>query len=96
MLRTPDRVFVDVHSAVHSEPVLGHRGGPFIAYFSQAFALGNESAKGLIYGASPAALSQAGFIAAAGEPNTGEGRVGFLACRRDGPAVPSRYVDLCD
>ena len=31
MLRTPDKVFVDVKGADHSEPVEGHRMGGFIA-----------------------------------------------------------------
>lgn len=31
MMSTPDKVFVNVAGAVHSEPVLGHRAGPFTA-----------------------------------------------------------------
>eukprot|EP00966_Prymnesium_polylepis_P098855 2289378-Prymnesium_polylepis.1 len=98
MMSTPDKVFVDVAGAVHSEPVLGHRGGPFTAYFSQYYALQNESAAELIFGDGPLSIRGQLPIAAAGEPNTGEGRIGFLGCRllaQNRTAVPAELLQYC-
>ena len=96
MLQPQDKVFVDVAGADHSEPVEGHRGGPFIAAYAQFYALGNATAGEVIFGAGPASMQRRLPIAAAGQPNLGNGTVSFLACRkRDALAVPAAERHWC-
>jgi hypothetical protein len=99
MMSTPDKVFVNVAGAVHSEPVLGHRAGPFTAFFSQLYALRNQSAAPLIFGDGPGSIRTVLPIALPGAPNMGDSRVGFLGCRGDAAgrqtAVPPAFLEYC-
>ena len=94
-LRTPNKVFVDVQGAGHLAPIEGHAEGPFLAFFSQAFALGNSSAADLIYGSSPGSLRQVLPITQTGGGNVGDGQVGYLGCRFGLPSVPPEFSVYC-
>ena len=78
---------MDMLGASHLAPLIGHKEGPYIAYFSQCFIGGVTSdlkAQGCenIYGKSgPDSMQNALSIATAGDRNTGDGKVGFLGCR---------------
>ncbi len=98
LIQARTKAFCDVQGADHSEPVENHRGGPFIAYWSQLFALGNETAAPLIYGSGPGSMQQVLPIAGIGDENTGAGKVGFLACRETASgllAEPVRFAEYC-
>ena len=99
LIQGKTKAFVDVLGADHSEPVEGHRGGPFIARWSQLFALGDETAAPYIYGSGPGSIQKALPVTPAGGTNTGDGKVGFLACRETAGgtvlAVPSEDAQYC-
>merc|ERR1712107_480222 len=98
MIKSPWKVFANIKGATHNAPLLRHTEGPFIAYASQYFALGNKTAGQKIYGNGPGSLSESVDLAGEGDLNAGEGSIGFLACgRRLGIqfAVPSAYAKYC-
>ena len=95
MISSPDKVFVDVSGADHSEPIEKHRCGPFVAYFSRLFALGDETVANFIYGNASTSIQNTLPIATEGEPNTGDSVVGFLACRSGKNAVPVKWAKYC-
>jgi hypothetical protein len=94
-LSTPDKTFVDIAGASHLQPITSHPEGPFIAYYAQLYAQANATAAQLLFGDGPAALRHALPIAAPPEPNLGEGRIGFLGCRRGEAAVPPEWAAYC-
>lgn len=95
MLSTRDKVFVNMLGASHIEPNRAHIEGPFISYFSQYFALGDLDAGDKIYGHGEGSLQTTLPLAHVGDLNDGDGRVSFLACSRNGTAVPQEYAKYC-
>ena len=93
------KAFFDLKGADHSEPVEGHRGGPFIAKWSQLFALGDESAATVFYSNGTDSISSILPASGAGDANTGDQKVGYVACREDeaGSIVsePSEFRNYC-
>ena len=80
-ISSPDRVYVDVRGADHSEPIESHRLGNFTALFSRLFALDDESAAQFIFGSGVGSIRSSIPIAASGERNVGvNGTSGFVAC----------------
>ena len=94
-LATPDKVFVDVAGAGHLQPLESHSEGPFIARYAQLYAQANSTAGDLIFGDAAGSLRRTLPIATPPAANLGEGRVGFLGCRRGQPAVPPEYAAYC-
>jgi hypothetical protein len=95
MLSTPDRVFVNIRGDGHTEPNGAHHEGPFIAHFSRYFALGDAEAGAAIYGVEAGSLVRSLPLALAGDANSGDGKVAFVACARDGVAVPATFASYC-
>ena len=94
MISSPDRVYVDVKGADHSEPVESHRLGNFTALFSSLYALGDDSAAPFILGNQPGSLQDSIPISGSGDRNAGvNGTAGFVACSASStyPNVPSTY-----
>ena len=93
------KAFFDLKGADHSEPVEAHRGGPFIAKWSQLFALGDESAAPVFYSNGADSISSILPVSGAGDANTGDQKVGYVACREDeaGSIVsePSDFRNYC-
>ena len=101
MLQTPDKVFVDVKGADHSEPIEGHRMGDFIAAYSRLYALGDSSSSPAIFGTGPKSIRGSIAIAGPSDPNTGGGgpggnqSFGYLGCRKGSPSVPAGLDGYC-
>jgi hypothetical protein len=99
MLQTPNKVFVNIANATHLQPIENHHEGPYLSFFSQYFALSNTTAGDMIYGDVPGSLesrSHTHFTAMPGERNTGDGKVGFVACSSSRPAMPLQYASYCN
>lgn len=97
MIAPPAKVFVNIAGASHLQPIENHAEGPFIAYASQFFALGNSTAGQLIYGTGPGTLQH--LAALGGSYNCGANVVCFLACGRNHMgsfAVPANYSEFCN
>ena len=94
-LATPDKAFVDIAGAGHLQPIGWHPEGPFIAYFAQAYAQANATAEQLLFGDAPSCMRHVLPIAAPPAPNLGDGKVGFLGCRRGQAAVPPEWAAYC-
>jgi hypothetical protein len=98
LLQTPNKVFMNIANATHLQPIEAHKEGPYLSFFSQYFALANITAAGMIYGDGPGSLlarSHEHFTAQPGERNTGDGKVGFVACGAGHPAVPASSASYC-
>ena len=80
MIHSPDRIYVDIKGADHSEPVESHRMGNFTALFSSLYALGDASAAPYILGEGPESIRASLPIAASGDRNLGFNASGFVAC----------------
>lgn len=96
------KVYVDMLGTGHLGPLLGHKEGPYIAYFSQCYikGIGNDvAAKGCanIYSDSvPDAMRKVLKISTISDRNTGDGRVGYLGCRGDDQGdVPVKFTEFC-
>lgn len=94
LLRTPDKVFINIRDASHIQVFSTHEEGPFIAYFAQYFAMGNASAGKMIYGSGVGSLQHLP-LAQPGDKNNGDDDIAFLACRQNGTAVPEKHVQYC-
>eukprot|EP00656_Telonema_subtile_P015930 TRINITY_DN18385_c0_g1_i1.p1 TRINITY_DN18385_c0_g1~~TRINITY_DN18385_c0_g1_i1.p1 ORF type:complete len:377 (+),score=50.49 TRINITY_DN18385_c0_g1_i1:106-1131(+) len=99
-IQAPNKVFIDIHGASHLQPIEAHPEGPYLAYFSQLYALGDLSVSDLIYGNQSGSLSNSGVahfsVATQEDPNMGaNSTVGFLGCRASGAAVPAHFAQFC-
>ena len=98
MLRTPDKVFVNVKGADHSEPVESHRMGPFISAYSRLYALGDDSASTSIFGDGAGSIRGSVPIAGPTDANvggSGNKTFGFLGCRRGEKSIPADLDEFC-
>jgi hypothetical protein len=100
-IASPNKVYVDMLGAGHLGPLVGHKEGPYIAYFSRCFIDGIDpdfASTGCenIYGDSNAeAMRKVLSIATIGDRNTGNGTVGFLACQQGGDGIPADFAEFC-
>ena len=101
-ITSPSKVYVDMLGSGHLGPLLGHKEGPYIAYFSQCFingVSGDVASKGCanIYGDSgPDAMRKVLSISTTGDRNTGDGKVGYLGCRGgDEEDTPAKFTEFC-
>ena len=102
IITSPDKVYVDMLGTGHLGPLISHKEGPYIAYFSQCFIDGvsdEVASKGCenIYGdAGPPEMRSTLSIATVGDRNTGDGKVGFLGCRGGSLGdVPADLAEFC-
>jgi len=94
---TASKIFIDLRDKSmqgHMEPIEVGSDGPWVALFGQAMALGNMTAKRLLYGDCPECLRNARPHAMPKARNTGAGKVGILLC--DGAtAWPEEDASFC-
>merc|ERR1712107_334297 len=97
-LTTPNRAFVDIRGAGHCEPWTTHYGAPYVAYFSQAWALDHESAAKMIYGDGEDSLVSGDELPLAqpGDANMGPDDTAVLACSDRYGNIPRTKAYLCD
>ena len=97
-LRTPNKIFVDLHNTTHdsiADVRLVAQLVPFYHAFVRRYAVGDQSAADLVYGAGPNAMRQSLTIATGDDAEQGDHKVGFVACRSGGEAMPTEYASYC-
>jgi len=96
-ITTPEKVYVNMLDSGHLGPLLGHKEGPYIAYFSQCWIskLDDAGTCAKIYGSGSDAMVNTLSIATTGDRNTGDGKVGFLTCG-DGGYNPHEFANYCE
>ena len=95
MIRTQDKIHLNIKGDNHMEVSKGHHEGPWIAYFCRCHALGDIAARDKIYGTQPDALVNYNRTAPSGAYNNGKADVSFLACSSESLTVPKKLSGHC-
>jgi len=98
MVSARHKAFVDIEGATHDTvvSVQDYAAVSYAAMWAQAFVLGNETAKALLYGTETQSMRRVLSWAGAGGKNVGNGSIGFLLCGAPDEVWPSTDAARCE